>query len=134
VARARVVSVPAWVRPAIWMLGMAAIAICAVLGYVAAIESIGLDDGSAGTVGLVSAIAVLCTLASSSAVPGVVGWSAGSAALLPLLVPTVAHDLHVARLDLVLLVLGAAGGGLVLALLDGGRRALRMPEPQRDAA
>jgi UDP-glucose 4-epimerase len=134
VARARVVSVPAWVRPAVWMLGMAAIAICAVLGYVAAIESIGLDDGSAGTVGLVSAIAVLCTLASSGPVPGVAGWSAGSAALLPLLVPTVAHDLHVARLDLVLLVLGAAGGGLVLALLDGGRRALRMPEPQRDAA
>ena len=90
--------------------------------------------GSAGTVGLVSAIAVLCTLASAGAVPGVVGWSAGSAALLPLLVPAFAHDLHVARLDLVLLVLGAAGGGLVLALLDGGRRALRLPEPSRDAA
>jgi UDP-glucose 4-epimerase len=123
-----------WARSALWILGLAAIAICTVMGYVAAIESIGLDDGAAGTVGLVSAIAVLCTLAASGPVSGVAAWSAGSAAVLPLLVPTVAHDLHVARLDLVLLVLGAAGGGLVLALLDGGRRALRAPEPSRDTA
>jgi hypothetical protein len=45
-----------------------------------------------------------------------------------------AAALHVARLDVVLLVVGAGGAGLVLAVLDGGRRAVRPPEPSRDAA
>ena len=119
--------------PALWLLAFAAVAVCTVLGYVAAVESIGLTDGKAGTVGIVSGVAVLCTLIARP-LTARVSWSLGAVGLLPLVVPDVAAALHVARLDVVLLVLGAAGAGLVLAVLDGGRRAIGPPEPSRDAA
>ena len=65
-----------------------------------------------------------CAPSLARPLPGRVAWSAGAIALLPLVVPDVAEGLHVARLDVVLLVMGAAGAGLVLAVLDGGRRAV----------
>jgi UDP-glucose 4-epimerase len=132
--RPRRLAVTAWARPALTFVALAALSVLAVIGYVAAIESIGLDDGRAGTVGVVCGVAVLCTLAAAGPLSGVASWSVGAAVLLPLAVPPVARALHVARLDLVLLVLGAAGAGLVLALVDGGRRAMEPSEPSRDAA
>jgi UDP-glucose 4-epimerase len=126
-------ALPARLAAALWVVAFAAVAVCTVLGYVAAVESIGLTDGKAGTVGIVSGVAVLCTL-GARAWSGRVAWSVGALALLPLLVPDMAATLHVARLDVVLLVVGAGGAGLVLAVLDGGRRAVRPPEPSRDAA
>ena len=109
--------------------------VCLVIGgYLGAIESVGLTDGEAGTVGIVAFLAMLCMLASDRLVPGRVAWGSGVLALAPLLASSVTTDLHVARLDLPLLLMGAAGAGLALSLLGGSRRAVRVPVPARDAA
>ena len=106
----------------------------AVLGYVEAIDAMGLSGEEARTVGIVAALAVVCTTAADRLLSSRLSWTLGAIVLLPLLAPPVTHDLDMARLDVTLLVLGAAGAGLVLTILTGGRRAVRSLEPARDLA
>jgi UDP-glucose 4-epimerase len=125
--------VPQRLRATLGLLAMGLLALLALAGYVGAMESIGLHDGQAGTVGIVAGLTLLCTLASDRFTSGAVVWGIGAAGLLPLLAPSVAHALHVVPLDPALLVFGAAGAGLVLVVVDGGRRVIRL-EPSRDTA
>jgi UDP-glucose 4-epimerase len=121
-------------RSALALLVLGLLAVVALAGYVGAMESIGLHDGQAGTVGIVAALALFCTLASDRVAGGGIAWGIGALALAPLLVPSIAHALHVVPLDLALLLLGGAGAGLVLVVVDGGRRVIRVPELSQDAA
>ena len=121
-------------RTALWSVLLAAIAVFAVLGYVEAIDAMGLSGEQARTVGIVAALAVICTTAADRALSSRLSWTLGAIVLLPLLAPPVTHALDMARLDVALLVFGAAGAGLVLAILTGGRRAVRSLEPARDLA
>ena len=125
--------VPA-LRTALWTVVLAAVAVFAVLGYVEAIDAMGLSGEEARTVGIVAALAVVCTTAADRLLSSRLSWTLGAIVLLPLLAPPVTHDLDMARLDVTLLVLGAAGAGLVLTILTGGRRAVRSLEPARDLA
>jgi hypothetical protein len=133
-ADARLLGPTARVGHRLALLLLALLAVLSLAGYVGAMESIGLHDGQAGTVGIVAGLTLLCTLASDRFTTGGVVWGIGALALMPLLVPDIAHALHVVPLDLALLPLGAAGAGLVLVVVDGGRRAIRLPEPSRDTA
>ncbi|MEP6952537.1 MAG: NAD-dependent epimerase/dehydratase family protein [Solirubrobacteraceae bacterium] len=125
--------VPA-LRTALWTVLLAAVAVFAVLGYVEAIDSMGLSGEQARTVGIVAALAVICTTAANRALSSRLSWTLGAIVMLPLLAPPVTHALDMARLDVTLLVLGAAGAGLVLSILSGGARAVRSLEPARDLA
>jgi hypothetical protein len=124
----------ALLQTAAWTLILAAIAVFAVLGYVEAIDAIGLSGEEARTVGIVAGLAVLCTSAADRALSSRLSWTLGAIVLLPLLAPPVTHALHMARLDVDLLVFGAAGAGLVLAILTGGLRVVRSLEPSQDLA
>jgi UDP-glucose 4-epimerase len=132
VVRAR--RAPALLRTVLLSTILFAVAIFAVLGYVEAIDAMGLSGEQARTVGIVAALAVLCTGAADRALSSRMSWTLGAVVLLPLLAPPVTHALHMARLDVDLLMFGAAGAGLVLAILSGGIRAVRSLEPSRDLA
>jgi UDP-glucose 4-epimerase len=139
-ARAGQVPVPAARKLASWPArvlrswAVVPLVFLVVAAYLGAIESVGLSDRQAGTVGIVTAIALLCTVASQRLVAARYAWSVGVLALLPLLAPDMTSDVHLARLDSPLLLLGAAGAGLALALIDGGRRLAGVPAPSRDTA
>jgi UDP-glucose 4-epimerase len=121
-------------RTALWTVVLAAVAVFSVLGYVEAIDAMGLTGEEARTVGIVAALAVVCTSAADRLLSSRLSWTLGAIVLLPLLAPPVTHALDMARLDVALLVFGAAGAGLVLAILTGGRRAVRSLEPAQDLA
>ncbi|MGZ6706556.1 MAG: NAD-dependent epimerase/dehydratase family protein [Solirubrobacteraceae bacterium] len=117
---------------AVWSVVLAAVAVFAVLGYVEAIDAMGLSSAQARTVGIVAALAVICTVTADRALSSRMSWTFGAIVLLPLLAPPVTHALHMARLDVALLVFGGAGAGLVLAILSGGARAVRSVRPSED--
>lgn len=123
---------PSRLRTVMWAGILAAVAVFAVLGYVEAIDAMGLSGEQARTVGIVAALAVLCTTAADRALSSRLSWTLGAIVLLPLLAPPVTHALHMARLDVDLLTFGAAGAGLVTAIVSGGIRAVRSLEPSQD--
>jgi len=105
-----------------WAAARMAVAVFCSLGYLEVLGAAGVHAGQASTVGLVTAVAVLCTFAARQ-ISSRLAWSVGALAMLPLIVPDVSSALHLARLDVQLLVLGGAGAGLALAILGQTVRA-----------
>lgn len=114
-------------------LALLAVAVFTVLGYLEVIQAAGVGDADAATVAVVAAVAILCTVGAER-LAGVASWGVGALVLIPLVLPAVAHALNVSRLNVPLLVLGAAGAGLVLALIGIGQRAVRGGELDRGTA
>jgi hypothetical protein len=105
-----------------WIAARVAIAVFALLGYIELLQVVDIADDASFTVSVVTAVGVICTLATR-AVRAWLAWGAGAVLLLPLLHPDLAHDVGLARLDVALLTLGAAGAGLALALVGQAERA-----------
>lgn len=109
-----------------WAVVRLAIAAFCSLGYLEVLDAAGLHTSEESTVAVVTAVAVACTLGSRQ-VAAWVPWSIGALLLVALIVPAIAHALHLARLDVPLLVLGGASAGLVLALLGRTGRTAGAP-------
>ena len=105
-------------------LALVALAVFTFMGYVEVIRAAGVGDRDAATVAVIAGVAVLCILAADR-FAGAIAWSLGGLVLVPLVLPSVADALRLGRLDVPLLVLGAAGAGLALALAGIGQRAIR---------
>ncbi len=118
---------PAWRRGSLVaarVLALAAVAVFTVLGYLEVIGAAGVGNRDAATAVVVASVAVLSTLGAER-FSGLVAWSSGGLVLIPLLWPSIAGALRVGRLDGPLLILGAAGAGIVLALAGAAQRAVR---------
>ncbi len=105
-------------------LALLSVAVFTVMGYLELIQAAGVEDRDAATVAVILSVAVLCVLAAERLAGAVVS-ALGGLLLVPLVLPSVSGALGVGRLDVPLLVLGAAGAGLVLALAGIGQRAIR---------
>lgn len=105
-----------------WIAARVAIAVFALLGYVEVLQVADIASNASLTVSVVTAVGVICTLATRAVRPWL-AWGVGAVVLLPLLHPDLAHALGLARLDIPLLILAAAGAGLALAVLGQVERA-----------